>query len=179
MDEAYQPILAWLDKGIPRRRLSHRAPEGRRLSVPACRLSRSARTRARACRGTRQAQRAATRARKELVVVRRALEENGANVVVASLRSQGIAKRLRKAPAVRLLLDRALMVRPWGQSSITRWRVADARRPRARWAMSCSKCSQISGLMLSTSSSFILPSITAIALVSRPAMRHSSITAVK
>jgi hypothetical protein len=50
-------------------------------------------------------------------VVRRALEENAASVVVASLRSQGVAKRLRKAPAVRLLLDRALMVRPWGRSS--------------------------------------------------------------
>jgi hypothetical protein len=55
--------------------------------------------------------------RRELVVVRRALEENGASVVVASLRSQGVARRLRKAPAVRLLIDRTLMVRPWGQSS--------------------------------------------------------------
>jgi hypothetical protein len=55
--------------------------------------------------------------RKELVVVRRALEENAASVVVASLRSQGVAKRLRKAPAVRLLLDRASMVRPWGRAS--------------------------------------------------------------
>jgi len=55
--------------------------------------------------------------RKELVVVRRALEEFGADLVVAALRSQGVAKRLRKAPAVRLLLDRALVVRPWGRSS--------------------------------------------------------------
>jgi len=45
--------------------------------------------------------------------------------------------------------------------------------------MSFSKCSQISGLMLSTNSLFALPSITAMALVSRPAMRHSSITAAK
>ena len=55
--------------------------------------------------------------RKELVVVHGALQEFGADLVVAALRSQGIAKRLRKAPAVRLLLDRALMVRAWGQSS--------------------------------------------------------------
>jgi hypothetical protein len=55
--------------------------------------------------------------RKELVVVRRALEENGANVVLASLRSQGVARRLRRAPAEQLLLDRALMVRPWGRAS--------------------------------------------------------------
>ena len=55
--------------------------------------------------------------RKELVVVRRAIAECGAGVVIASLRSQGVAKRLRKAPAERLLLDRALMVRPWGRSS--------------------------------------------------------------
>ena len=55
--------------------------------------------------------------RKELVVVRRALEECGASVVLASLRSQGVARRLRKAPAVRLLLDRTLMVRPWGRPS--------------------------------------------------------------
>ena len=54
--------------------------------------------------------------RKELVVVRRALG-CGANVVLASLRSQGVARRLRKAPAVRLLLDGTLMVRPWGRSS--------------------------------------------------------------
>ena len=51
--------------------------------------------------------------------------------------------------------------------------------PRPRWAISCARCSQISGLMLSTSSLFILPNIRAIALVSRPAMRHSSITPVK
>jgi hypothetical protein len=55
--------------------------------------------------------------RRELLVVRRVFEENGASVVVASLRSQGVARRLRRAPAVRLLLDRALMVRPWGRSS--------------------------------------------------------------
>jgi len=55
--------------------------------------------------------------RKELVVVRRALDECGASVVLASLRSQGVARRLRKVPAVRLLLDRALLVRPWGRSS--------------------------------------------------------------
>lgn len=55
--------------------------------------------------------------RKELVVVRRALAECGASVVIASLRSQGVAQRLRKAPAERLLLDRALMVRRWGRSS--------------------------------------------------------------
>jgi hypothetical protein len=56
---------------------------------------------------------------------------------------------------------------------------ARGRRLDPRWAMSFSRCSQISGLMLSTSSLFLWPSITAIALVSRPAMRHSSITAVK
>lgn len=55
--------------------------------------------------------------RKELVVVRRAIAECGASVVITALRSQGVARRLRKAPAQRLLLDRALMVRPWGRSS--------------------------------------------------------------
>ena len=55
--------------------------------------------------------------RQELVVARRAIQECGGNLIVASLRSQGVAKRLRKAPAVRLLLDRALIVRPWGRSS--------------------------------------------------------------
>lgn len=55
--------------------------------------------------------------RKEVAVVRRAVQEHGAHVILAALRSQGVAQRLRKAPAVRLLLDCNLIVRPWGRSS--------------------------------------------------------------
>lgn len=54
---------------------------------------------------------------KELAVVRHALEQYGASLVLAALRSQGVARRLRKAPAERLLLDGDLIVRPWGRSS--------------------------------------------------------------
>jgi len=117
VDKAYQPILAWLDKEFPsavypsehwpKDDASEYLPAGFRvpelehepIDVFAKRDAPS------------------PASRKELVVVHGALQEFGADLVVAALRSQGIAKRLRKAPAVRLLLDRALMVRAWGQSS--------------------------------------------------------------
>lgn len=54
---------------------------------------------------------------KELAVVRQALVAYGARMILAALRSQGVARRLRKVPAERLLLDRYLIVRPWGRSS--------------------------------------------------------------
>jgi hypothetical protein len=54
---------------------------------------------------------------KELAVARYALEKYGAGLVLAALRSQGVAGRLRKVPARRLLLDRDLVVHPWGHSS--------------------------------------------------------------
>jgi hypothetical protein len=118
MDEAYQAILAWLDREFPssaylsehwsKDDASGYLPIG--WSVPPELAHEPIEVFAK-----RNAPTPAPR--KELVVIRRALEECGANVVLASLRSQGVARRLRKAPAVRLLLDRALMVRPWGRSS--------------------------------------------------------------
>jgi hypothetical protein len=118
MDQAYLAILAWLDKEFPGATYpSEHWPKGDASkylpagwSVPSelahepieVFVKRNARPPA---------------PRKELVVVRRALVECGASVVVASLRSQAVAGRLRKAPAVRLLLDRDLMVRPWGRFS--------------------------------------------------------------
>ena len=118
MDQAYQAILAWLDKEFPsgaylsehwsKDDASAYLPTG--SSIPPELAHEPVEVFAK-----RNAPPPAPR--KELVVVRRALEEGGAGVVLASLRSQGVARRLRKAPAVRLLLDRALMVRPWGRSS--------------------------------------------------------------
>jgi hypothetical protein len=118
MDEVYQLILAWLEKEFPsaaypsehwsRDDASAYLPAG--SSVPPELAHEPVEVFAK-----RNAP--APAPRKELAVVRRALEECGANAVLASLRSQGVARRLRKAPAERLLLDRALMVRPWGRSS--------------------------------------------------------------
>lgn len=118
MDEAYQVILAWLDKEFPsgaylsehwsKDDASAYLPAG--SSVPSELAHEPVEVFAK-----RNAPPPAPR--KELVVVRRALEECGASVVLTSLRSQGVARRLRRAPAERLLLDRALMVRPWGRSS--------------------------------------------------------------
>jgi hypothetical protein len=118
MDQAYQAILAWLDKEFPsgaypsehwpKDDASSYMPAG--WSVPPELAHEPVEVFAK-----RNAPPPAPR--KELVVVRRAFEECGSGVVLASLRSQGVARRLRKAPAVRLLLDRALMVRPWGRSS--------------------------------------------------------------
>jgi hypothetical protein len=117
MDEAYHTILAWLDKEFPgaaypsehwsKDDASEYLPTG--FSVPELEHEPVE------VFAKRDAPPPASR--KELVVVHRAVEEYGAALVVAALRSQGIAKRLRKAPAVRLLLDRALIVRAWGQSS--------------------------------------------------------------
>jgi hypothetical protein len=118
MDEAYQAILAWLDREFPsadypsehwsKDDASAYLPAG--SSVPPELAHEPVEVFAK--RNT-----PSPAPRKELAVVRRALEEHGANLIVASLRAQGVAKRLRKAPAVRLLLDRALVVRPWGRSS--------------------------------------------------------------
>ena len=118
MDEAYKVILAWLDKEFPsgaylsehwsKDDASAYLPAGSPVPPELAHEPVEVFTK-------RNAPHPAPR--KELVVVRRAFEENGASVIVASLRSQGVAKRLRKAPAVRLLLDRALMIRPWGRSS--------------------------------------------------------------
>lgn len=118
MDQAYQAILAWLDKEFPssaypsehwsKDDASECLPSG--ASVPPELAHEPVEVFAK-----RNAPPPAPR--KELAVVRRALEEYGANLVVASLRSQGVAKRLRRAPVERLLLDRALMIRPWGRSS--------------------------------------------------------------
>ena len=118
MDAGYQLILGWLDKEFPgaaypserwsKDDASEYLPAG--WSIPPELAHEPVEVFAK-----RNAPPPAPR--KELVVVRRALEENGASAVVASLRSQGVARRLRKAPAVRLLLDRALVVRAWGRSS--------------------------------------------------------------
>jgi len=118
MDAACQLILAWMDKEFPsatyasqhwpKGDVSEYLPTG--WSVPPELAHEPVEVFAK-----RNAPPPAPR--KELVVVRRAFEECGATVVLASLRSQGVARRLRKAPAVRLLLDRTLMVRPWGRSS--------------------------------------------------------------
>ena len=118
VDEAYQLILAWLEKEFPgaaypsehesKDDASEYLPAG--WSVPPDLAHEPVEVFAK-----RNAP--APAPRKELVVVRRTLEEYGKNLIIAALRSQGVAKRLRKAPAVRLLLDRALMVRPWGRSS--------------------------------------------------------------
>jgi hypothetical protein len=118
MDEAYQAILAWLAQEFPsadypaehwsKDDASAYLPAG--SSVPPELAHEPVEVFAK-----RNAPPPAPR--KELVVVHRALKEFGANLVVAALRSQGVGKRLRKAPAVRLLLDRALVVRPWGRSS--------------------------------------------------------------
>lgn len=118
MDEAYQAILAWLDKEFPstaypsehwsKDDASAYLPAG--SSVPPELAHEPVEVFAK-----RNAPPPAPR--KELAVARRALEECGENVVLASLRSQGVVRRLRKAPAERLLLDRALMVRRWGRSS--------------------------------------------------------------
>jgi hypothetical protein len=118
MDQACQAILAWLDREFPssayptehwsKDDASEYLPDGARVPLELAHEPVEVFAK-------RNAPPPAPR--KELAVVRRAIEENGATVVVASLRSQGVAKRLRKAPAVRLLLDGALMVRPWGRSS--------------------------------------------------------------
>jgi|SRR5712692_6222289 len=108
MDEAYQPILAWLDKEFPgaaypsehwpKDDASEYLPAGFRVPElehePVEMFAK------------RDAPSPASR--KELVVVHRALEEFGVALVVAALRSQGIATRLRKTPAVRLLLEPGL-----------------------------------------------------------------------
>jgi hypothetical protein len=118
MNEAYRVILAWLDKEFPsgaylsehwsKDDASEYLPAG--SPVPPELADEPVEVFAK-----RNAPPPAPR--KELVVVRRALEDNGANVVLASLRSHGVARRLRRAPAERLLLDRALMVCPCGRSS--------------------------------------------------------------
>jgi hypothetical protein len=118
MDQAYQAILAWLDKEFPSGAYlsEHWSKDDAAAylpmdwSVPPELAHEPVEVFAK-----RNAPPPAPR--RELVVLRRAFEENGENVVVASLLSQGVARRLRKAPAVRLLLDRALLVRPWGWSS--------------------------------------------------------------
>ena len=118
MDEAYQVILAWLDKEFPGGAYlsEHWSKDDASAYLPMdWSVSPELAHEPVEVFAKRNAPPPAPR--RELVVVRRALEENGASVVVASLRSQGVARRLRKAPAVRLLLDRALMVRPWGRSS--------------------------------------------------------------
>lgn len=118
MDEAYQVILAWLDKEFPSGAYlsEHWSKDDASAYLPAgspvpLELAHEPVE----VFAKRNAPPPAPR--RELVVVRRALEENGASVVLASLRTQGVARRLRRAPAERLLLDRALMVRPWGRSS--------------------------------------------------------------
>jgi len=118
MDDAYHAILAWLEKEFPsaaypsehwsKDDASAYLPTG--SSIPPELAHEPVEVFAK-----RNAP--APAPRKELAVARRALEECGANMVLTALRSQGVARRLRKAPAERLLLDRALMVRPWGRSS--------------------------------------------------------------
>jgi hypothetical protein len=118
MDQAYQAILAWLDKEFPSGAYlsEHWSKDDASAYLPAdWSVPPELAHEPVEVFAKRNAPPPAPR--KELVVVRRAFEESGANVVLASLRSQGVARRLRKAPAVRLLLDRALMVRPWGRSS--------------------------------------------------------------
>ncbi len=117
MDEAYQVILAWLDKEFPSGAYlsEHWSKDDASAYLPGSLVPPELAHEPVEVFAKRNAPPPAPR--KELVVVRRALEENGGNVVVASLRSQGVARRLRRAPAERLLLDRALMVRPWGRSS--------------------------------------------------------------
>ena len=118
MDEAYQLIMAWLDKEFPstaypsehwsKDDASNYLPRG--SSAPPALAHQPVEVFAK-----RNVPPPAPR--KELAVVRHALEEHGVNLILESLRSQGVAKRLRKAPAERLLLDRDLIVRPWGRSS--------------------------------------------------------------
>ena len=117
MDEAYQPILAWLDKEFPGAAYpsEHWSKDDASEYLPAGFRVPELEHEPVDVFAKRDAPSPASR--KELVVVHGALQEFGADLVVAALRSQGIAKRLRKAPAVRLLLDRTLMVRAWGQSS--------------------------------------------------------------
>lgn len=118
MDEAYRLILAWLEKEFPNAAYpsEHWSKDDASAylstgsSVPPELAHEPVEVFAK-----RNAP--APAPRKELAVVSRTLEERGAHVVLAALRSQGVARRLRKAPAERLLLDRALMVRPWGRSS--------------------------------------------------------------
>ena len=118
MGQAYQAILAWLDKEFPGATYpsEHWSKDDASAYLPAgWSVSPELADEPVEVFAKRNAPPPAPR--KELVVVRRALDECGAGVVLASLRSQGVGRRLRKAPAVRLLIDRALMVRSWGRSS--------------------------------------------------------------
>jgi hypothetical protein len=118
MDEAYQRILAWLEQEFPSpTHPSEHWSEGdvAEYLPPGSRVPPELEHEAVEVFAKRNVPTPAPR--KELAVVRRAVDDHGANAILAALRSQGVARRLRKAPAIRLLLDRRLMVRPWGRSS--------------------------------------------------------------
>src|SRR5713226_10669066 len=106
MDEAYQPILAWLDKEFPGAAYPSEPKDDASSYLPAGFRAPELEYEPIEVFAKRDAPSPASR--KELVVVHRALEEFGVALVVAALWSQGIATRLRKTPAVRLLLEPGL-----------------------------------------------------------------------
>lgn len=118
MDEACQLILAWMDKEFPGTDYpsEHWSKEDASEYLPAD-SSRSAAPTNEPIEVFAKRTAPPPAPCKELAVARRALREYGANLILAALRSQGVARRLRKAPAERLLLDQYLVVRPWGHSS--------------------------------------------------------------
>ena len=143
MHEAYRLILAWLESEFPSAAYPSEHWSGDDASVflpPGSRIPPELEHEAVEVFAKRNVRTPAPR--KEVAVVRRAVDEYGAKPILTALRSQGVARRLRKAPAVRLLLDRHLMVRPWGRSSVgnggesgraesasARAKVSRARRP--------------------------------------------------
>jgi hypothetical protein len=118
MDEAYRLILAWLEREFPNAAYPPEHWSGAKASAylpPGSRVPPELEHEAVEVFAKRNVRMPAPR--KELAIVRRAVVEHGAAPILIALRSQGVARRLRSAPAVRLLLDGHLMVRPWGRSS--------------------------------------------------------------
>jgi hypothetical protein len=118
MDEACRLILAWLEKEFPNAANPSQHWAGGQAEAylsPGSRVPPDLEHEPVEMFAKRNVRTPAPR--KELAIVRRAVAEHGAAHILTALRSQGVARRLRRAPAVRLLLDRRLMVRPWGRSS--------------------------------------------------------------
>lgn len=118
MNEAYRLILAWLEKEFPSTAYPSEHWSGDKASAylpPGSRVPPELEHEAVEVFAKRNVRTPAPR--KELAIVRRAVAEHSPALILTALRSQGVARRLRSAPAVRLLLDCRLLVRPWGRSS--------------------------------------------------------------